>query len=343
MRVVCIGDQFITARSFGTAATSAFGPQTDTVIHQTRWPDEPFHAVEGVDEASGDVAEIVPLVADADVVLTHLGPVTRSVLEAADHLRVVGVTRGGPVNVDLPAATERGVPVIYLPGRNLGAVAEFVIGVMIALPRGIVRSSRAMRDGRWDPRAFHFETTGPELRACTVGLVGLGAVGRRVAELLRAFGARVIGYDPHVEEAPGVDLCDSLHELLGVSDIVSVHSRLTDETRKGFDAEAFAAMKPGAYFINTARGPIVDEPALEAALASGRLRGAALDVYDPEPPDFASALIQHPDVIATPHLAGASQQVALESVQRVVDEAAEYLRTGAIHHCANPDTLVDRA
>ena len=343
MRVLCIGDQFISAASFAAAAKEAFGPGTETVEYSTRWPDEAFGTVEGVKESSGSVDEIADLVPGVDVLLTHLGPVTASILERADRLKVVGITRGGPVNVDLAAATAHHVPVVYLPGRNLGAVAEFVIGVMITLPRGVVRGSAELADGRWSPRAFHYDTAGPELRACTVGLVGIGAVGRRVAQLLDAFGARVVAYDPHVESADGIELLDSLEAVLAVSDIVSVHSRLTDETRKSFDTNAFGAMKRGAYFVNTARGEIVDEAALLDALESGQLSGAALDVFDPEPPGADNPLVGRPDVIGTPHLAGASQQVASESVERVVRDVAAYLDGGRMDHCANPDVLKEQS
>lgn len=337
MRVLCIGDQFISAQLFATAAKEAFGPETETVEYSTNWPDDAFGAQEGVQESSGSIPEIADLMPGVDVILTHLGPITETVLKSADQLKVIGVTRGGPVNVDVGAATAHHVPVVYLPGRNLGAVAEFVIGVMIAAPRGIVRASAELVEGRWSPRAFHYETAGPELRACTIGLIGIGAVGRRVAEILAAFGSKVVAYDPHVESADGIELLGSLQEVLAVSDIVSVHSRLTDDTRKSFNADAFAAMKQGAYFVNTARGEIVDEAALEAALESGQLSGAALDVFDPEPPQPGNTLVRRPDVIVTPHLAGASQQVASESVTKVVAEIAQFLQSGEITNCANPD------
>ena len=337
MRVLCIGDQFISAQLFATAAKEAFGPETETVEYSTNWPDDAFGAQEGVQESSGSIPEIADLMPGVDVILTHLGPITETVLKSADQLKVIGATRGGPVNVDVGAATAHHVPVVYLPGRNLGAVAEFVIGVMIAAPRGIVRASAELVEGRWSPRAFHYETAGPELRACTIGLVGIGAVGRRVAEILAAFGSKVVAYDPHVESADGIELLGSLQEVLAVSDIVSVHSRLTDDTRKSFNADAFAAMKQGAYFVNTARGEIVDEAALEAALESGQLSGAALDVFDPEPPQPGNTLVRRPDVIVTPHLAGASQQVASESVTKVVAEIAQFLQSGEITNCANPD------
>ncbi len=340
MRVLCAGDRFITAEAIAAAARLALGQDTETVEYQTGWPDEPFGQVDGVSEASGDPDAMAELAVDVDVLLTHLAPVGRTVLEAAPRLRVVGITRGGPVNADLEAATERGVPVVYLPGRNLGAVAEFTVGSMIAVTRGIVPASRSLAAGRWDPSWFRFQQTGPELRACTVGLVGLGAVGLRVAELLAAFGSRVVAHDPYADQeaaaAAGVELV-TLDELLEVSDVVSVHARLTGDTRHMFDAGAFGRMRPGSYFVNTARGELVDESALLAALDSGQLAGAALDVHDPEPPRPDDPLVDRADVVGTPHLAGASRQVALESVRRVADEVAGFLADGRLEHCANPD------
>lgn len=346
LRVLCAGDRFITADSLARAAVDRFGPDTATVNFEAKWPDEPFGPVDGVREAAGSPGEMAAMAAGVDVIVTHLAPVTAAVFEASRDLRVVGVTRGGPVNVDLAAASAHGVPVVYLPGRNLGAVAEFVIGVMISLTRNINVASREMQQGRWDARFFRFELTGPELRAATVGLIGLGAVGSRIAQLLGAFGSRVLAYDPYADptaaSAVGAELT-SLDEVLSASDIVSVHARLTDDTRGMFSTAAFAAMKPGARFVNTARGELVDEHALLAALQSGRMAGAALDVFSPEPPDPSDPLLSRPDVILTPHLAGGSRQVALESAQRVTAEVAQYLRTGTLEHCANPEWAEYRA
>lgn len=344
-RVLCAGDRFISADELGAAARRNFGPDIDIVTYQTTWPDTPFGPVEGVREASGDPAALAEAAADADVLLTHLAPISSTVLARATRLSVVGVTRGGPVNADLDAATEAGVPVVYLPGRNLGAVAEFTVGAMISLPRNVIPSSRTLADGRWDARWFRSELNGPELRACTVGLVGLGAVGLRVAELLRGFGSTVLAHDPYANAdqaaSAGVLLVD-LPDLLRRSDIVSVHARLTEYTRKLFGAETFGQMKPGAYFVNTARGELVDQDALLAALSSGQLAGAALDVFDPEPPDPDDPLLRRDDVLLTPHLAGASRQVAIESAERVAAEVAEFCRTGRLEHCANPDWQAHR-
>ena len=339
--VLCAGDLFITPETLAAAARDALGP-IDVASHSSRWPDEPFGAAEGVREAAGDPAELAAAAAGCDVLLTHLAPVTASVLAAAPRLRLVGVTRGGPVNVDLAAATGHGVPVCYLPGRNLGAVAEYAVGLMIAVTRNVGPASRTLSGGRWDGSWFRFDRCGPELRAATVGLVGLGAIGRRVAELLGAFGATVLAYDPYAGPTPGVRLV-GLPELLAASDIVSVHARLTDDTRAMFGAGAFAAMRPGAYFVNTSRGELVDEAALRDALDGGRLRGAALDVFSPEPPDPAGALLGRDDLLPTPHLAGASRQVAEESAAKVARAVAGYLRDGSLEHCANPEVLAGTA
>ena len=340
-RVLCAGDRFISAQLLADAAASALG-SIETVTHESAWPDEPFAAVDGVREAAGRPAELAQLAAGVDALLTHLAPVTAGVLDAGDELRVIGVTRGGPVNVDLAAATRHRVPVVYLPGRNLNAVAEFVIGVMIASCRSIATAAADLARGDWDARWFRYQLTGPELGFSTVGLVGLGAVGGRVSTLLQAFGATVLAADPFASpeaaRAVGARLVE-LPELLAASDIVSVHARLTPETRGMFGTAQFAAMRPGARFVNTARGELVDQRALAEALAAGHLGGAALDVFSPEPPAPDDPLLGRPDVIATPHLAGASRQVAERSAVRVADEVARYLTTGEITHCANPEVL----
>lgn len=346
LTVLCAGDRFITADTLAAAVHAAFesrpgpgGVQTRT--HSSAWPDDPFRTVEGVHEAAGEVDELVAAADGVDVIVTHLAPVTERVLAAAPGLRLVGSVRGGPVNVDLAAATRRGIPVAHLPGRNLGAVAEFVIGAMITATRGTMSASHDLRAGRWDASAFRIERCGTELRASTVGLVGLGAIGTRVAELLHAFGSTVLAHDPYADpdRVPEWVRLVGLDELLASSDVVSVHARLSDETRGMFDEAAFAAMRPGVCFVNTARGELVVEAALGAAVRSGHVGSAALDVFHPEPPEPAGGLVGHPHVVATPHLAGASRQVAEESAVKVAAAAAAYLRGEGLTHCANPDVL----
>lgn len=345
LRVLCAGDKFIGSSALAEGALRVIGDGVQVTEYQTEWPDQPFGPVEGVTEASGDPAEVAALAADVDVIMTHLAPVTGGVLAAARRLRVVGVTRGGPVNVDLEAATQHGVPVVYLPGRNLEAVAEYTVGLIIALTRNIVDAAAELRAGSWDARYFRYELTGPELRAATVGLVGLGAVGRRVGEIVGAVGGRVLGFDPHLDpgslKGTGIEVA-SMPTLLAEADVVSLHARTPSGSGPLFDRDVLAQMKPGSYLVNTARGALVDEAALAEALERGHLRGAALDVFDPEPPELGRGLVLRPDVIATPHLAGSSRQVALESVQRVATEVAEYLVNGKLEHCANPDWSAHR-
>ena len=340
--VVCAGDEFISADLLARSLADA-GVDAEFRCVGTPWPTEPFAVVEGVREAAGDPVRLAELVRGADALVTHLSQVTAGVLEAGrGSLRVVGVTRGGPVNVDVPAATAAGVPIVHLPGRNLGAVAEFCVGTMICAMRGLPAAAADLSAGRWDAAGFRYERTGLELRAATVGLVGLGAVGLRVAELLRGFGSRVLAHDPYASaeaaERVGVRLVD-LPELLGACDVVSLHARLTPETKQMIDASALAAMRPGSVLVNTARGELVDTRALDAALESGHLRAAVLDVFDPEPPAPDDPLPRRPGVFATPHLAGASRQVAEESAARIAQEVAEVLGGRKPGNCVNPEVL----
>jgi D-3-phosphoglycerate dehydrogenase / 2-oxoglutarate reductase len=342
VRVVCAGDEFISADLLANALIEA-GVEAELRRVDTPWPTEPFREIDGVREAAGDPEHLAELARGADAIVTHLAPVTAAVLAAGrDSLRVVGITRGGPVNVDVPAATAAGIPVVHLPGRNLGAVAEFCVGTMICAMRGLPAAAAELSAGRWDAVGFRYDRVGLELRAATVGLVGLGAIGMRVAELLRAFGSRVLAHDPYADRAAaerlGVRLVE-LPELLRESDVVSLHARLTAETKQLIDESALAAMRPGAVLVNTARGELVDTRALDAALASGHLRAAVLDVFDPEPPAPDDPLPRRPEVFATPHLAGASTQVAEESAARIAAEVAAVLAGGAPTHCVNPEVL----
>ena len=343
-RVLCAGDLFISAELLAQAASRRLPGELAVLEVSSAWPDTPFAPVDGVKEAAGTPAELVRAIGPGvDVLLTHLAPVTEAVLQAAGPgLRLVGVTRGGPVNVDLAAASRLGVPVAFLPGRNLGAVAEFTVATIIATMRNVGVASRGLAQGSWDGGYYRYERCGPELRASTVGLVGLGAVGARVAELLHAFGATVVAHDPWADPgaaaSAGVRLVP-LEELLRTSDVVSVHARLTDSSRGMFGEAAFAAMKPGACFVNTARGELVDQAALLGAITAGRVRAAALDVFDPEPPAAGDALLERPEVLATPHLSGASRQVAEDSATRIADAAGHYLETGTLADCANPEVL----
>jgi D-3-phosphoglycerate dehydrogenase len=269
---------------------------------------------------------VIAHVGAAPVLVTHLAPLSAAMFDRMPDLRLVAVSRGGPVNIDMDAARARGVAVVNTPGRNASAVAEFAIGAILAQTRNITRGHDALRRGEWRGDLYRADETGDELSDMTVGVIGYGAIGTRVVRLLRAFGARVLVADPYVQlsaadAADGVRLVDRA-ALLAQSDVITLHARVTPETTGFIDRAAFAAMKRGAIFVNTARGPMVDYAALHDALASGHLRGAMLETFavEPAPPDLR--LLRLPNVTLTPHIAGAS----LRTVRVAAAQAAEEVR-----------------
>ncbi len=247
--------------------------------------------------------------------------VDRTLLTAgAPRLRVVGRAGVGLDNIDLQAARKAAVIVVHAPQAATTAVAELTVGLLLALARQIPKADAALRRGEWAKE----QLGGQELKGKTLGLVGVGRIGREVARLAEAFGMRRLGTDPFLSNdslrAAGVEPAD-LEDLLRASDYVSLHLPLTDETRGLFSAEVLSRMKPGARLVCAARGGVIDETALLAALDDGRLAGAALDVFEVEPPGD-SPLLHHPRLIATPHLgaqtAEAQDRVAVEIVGEVL-------------------------
>ncbi|MFC7398100.1 hydroxyacid dehydrogenase [Chelatococcus sp. GCM10030263] len=260
---------------------------------------------------------------EASAILARLGTVTRRVIEAAPHLRIIARHGVGVDAVDLAAATEHGVLVTTTGAANAAAVAEYTFALLLTLLRKTREADETMRAGLWhrDP------LVGGELDGRTLGILGLGAIGSRVARQGLGFGMRVIACDRGLTQSPieGVRLA-SRQELLETADIVSLHTRLTPETAQIINAAALAAMKPGALIVNTARGELVDEPALIAALQSGRLGGAALDCFAEEPLPPLSPLRQLANVVLSPHVAGQTEEavirVGLAAADAVLDDLA---------------------
>lgn len=242
----------------------------------------------------------------AAAMLLRPGFVTASLLDRLPDLCVVAVHGAGVDQVDVAACTERGVLVTNAPGANAEAVAELTIGLMLSLLRRIPESAGRVAGERVWGAARH---TGGELKGRTLGLVGIGRIGARVADLARAFGMKVLAYDPAVPAAAirsrGARPA-RLVTLLGRADIVSLHAPLSPATHHLIDRQALRRMKRGAFLVNAARGPLVDESALAAALASGHLAGAALDVLEGEPPDPKSPIFDAPNILLTPHMAGST-------------------------------------
>ncbi|MDH7485077.1 MAG: phosphoglycerate dehydrogenase [Anaerolineae bacterium] len=255
-------------------------------------------------------AEVRALLPGCDGYIAGLDIIDRAALEAADRLRVIARYGVGVDQVDLEAAGEKGVVVTNTPGVNATAVAELTVGLMLALARMIPLANQEIRAGR-PARA-----EGVSLEGKVVGLLGLGAVGRQVARRLRGFECTVLAYDPAVDAATarefGALLCPQ-EEVISRSDFLSLHVPLLPETRGMVNADFLARMKRGAFLINTARGELVDEEALFAALQSGHLRGAALDVFAQEPPGPDHPLLSLPQVIATPHI-GAHTDAAINAM-----------------------------
>ena len=259
--------------------------------------------------------------ADALIVRSAV-QVNAALLEHAHKLRVVGRAGVGVDNVDLEAATRKGIAVMNTPGANAVAVAELTLGLMLAMARFVPRADALMHAGKWEKSKF----LGSELAGKTLGVIGLGQVGSRVAARARAFEAKVVAFDPFLpaEKAKelGVPLLD-LPELLSASDIVTLHATATDKGQPLIGKTELARMKKGAILVNVARGSLVDRKALAEALVSDHLAGAALDVFDPEPPDPADPLLKLPNVVTTPHLGAstveAQERVALQTVEAVVE------------------------
>lgn len=229
---------------------------------------------------------------------------TADILGAAEKLVAVGRVGVGLDNIDVPAATKLGIVVIAPLNANAISVAELAMGLILSLARKLPHADRSTKAGEWDRRGC----TGIELDGKTLGLCGFGRIGRLVALRARAFGMRVLAFDPFLTPASpglaetGIALCPTIEELLATSDFVSIHSPLTAETRHFFNARTLAAMKSGAFLINTSRGGVVDEGALLDALKSGSLAGAALDVREVEPPKSRGEFESMPNVILTPHV-----------------------------------------
>jgi D-3-phosphoglycerate dehydrogenase / 2-oxoglutarate reductase len=343
VRVLAAGDHFVRPELLVEALRrelEASSPRPEIAELTLPWPYEPFGPVDGVLEASGSPEALIEALAGAEVCVTQMAPLTADVFAARPELRLVAVSRGGPVNVDLAAATRAGVRVSYAPGRNAQAAAEFALGMMLAAMRRIPVADMELRADRWRGDFFAYDEAGIELAGSCVGLVGYGAIGRIVARVLLAFGARVLVSDPYADPAAaGADGVEPvvLDELLRSCQVVSLHARLTAQTRRMIGAEQLALLPRGAVLVNTARGGLLDYGPLADALRDGRLGALALDVYDLEPPPPDWPLREAPNVVMTPHLAGCSRQTAHRAAAITAAEVGRFARGEKLAHLANPE------
>jgi len=277
--------------------------------------------------------------ADCDALLVRSAvKVNADLIKKAPKLRVVGRAGVGVDNVDLPAATNGGILVMNTPGGNAISVAEHTVGLMLAMARSIPNASASTKAGKWEKRKF----IGNELRGKTLGVAGLGSIGREVVLRARNFGMKIIAADPYVNTQQAEDLSVTLvdlNTLFAQSDYITLHVALTPETTKMVNDETIAKMKDGARVVNCARGELIDLDALERGLASGKLAGAALDVFDPEPLPADHPLLKQENLIATPHIGGSTEEAQEIVGVRIAEQVAEYLLNGIAINAVNMPAL----
>lgn len=308
--------------------------------------------------------ELRTLVEDAEILIVGYEGMSSEIIGAASNLQLIACTRGGPdANIDIEAATEREIPVLYAPGRNAVSVADFTWGEILSVMRNIGQAHHLLRAGTYTgtPQADaasggeredvtwgmgqespYVRLKGPELAGKTVGVIGMGAVGQEVAKRANGFGVDLLGFDPYID-ADAMAEYDTekanLDELLTQSDVVTVHVPVTDSTRGLIGPKEFETMKESAYFVNNARGAIIHQDALLEQLQTGGIRGAALDVYEMEPIPDDHPLLELDNVVTTPHLAGAAEEVIERHSKMLVDDIEAYLEEREPTYVANEETL----
>ena len=346
LRILVVGDSYCPASAFRASFQPLAERHEVTFIDVVDEPDwRPASASElRLKEYMGSPAQVIAALDGHDVLVVQGAAVTDAVMDADPNLRMVCCARGGPVNVDVAAATERGIPVVTTPGKNAVAVAELAIAFMVMLARRLPEILRYVEAGgefghdNYEGRNWF----GRDLAGHTLGLVGFGQIGRQVADRARAMGMTVIVADPFVDGSVPVEhgcAAVDLDTLLERSDYVSIHARATAENRGLIGEAQIARMRPGACLINTARDTLVDEAAISAALADGRLAGAAFDVVSPSPTAGRHPLLAFPNVIIATHIGGATYDTLHHGGEMAVAEIDRLLAGTALVNVANPAAL----
>ncbi len=290
-----------------------------------------------------DSALLRQALADADGIVIRSGTqLTAQVLEGQSRLKAIVRAGVGVDNIDVAAATRRGIVVMNTPGGNTISTAEHTMALLLALARNVAKANESLRAGKWERTKF----TGTQLEGKTLGVIGLGRVGLAVAKRAQGFGLTVLGFDPFLAADKalehGVTSVARLDDLWGRCDFISLHTPLTAETRKLIGARELALMKPTVRLINCARGGLIDESALKEALDSGKAAGAAIDVFEPEPPPADHPLLRHPLVLVTPHLGASTEEAQVSVAVEAARLLGDFLARGQIRFSVNMPTL-DRA
>ncbi|AEE15511.1 2-hydroxyacid dehydrogenase [Treponema brennaborense] len=298
-------------------------------------------------------AQLAEKAADADMIVTSYDDITREVIEHAPHLKLIACTRATPVNIDVQAAREKNIPVLFTPGRNSDSAAELTVALMLCAARHVPQAHSALKKGLftapetvpnqakaglkqdviWDMTvdAPYTVFKGTQLKGKTLGILGYGSIGRRVGKIARAMGMQLLVYDPYQSEIEieeiGIMKVRSLEQLMRESDFITCHMKVTPETRGMINRERIALMKPSAYFINTSRGSVLDESAMIDALRRKKIAGAAFDVYEHEPLARNHPYITELDnVVVTPHIAGATREVLTNHTRQIVSDIIRFMR-----------------
>jgi len=346
MRVLVVGDPYCPSSALrGAFERLGAGHTVDyaDVVDEPDW--RPTTASDQrIHEWTGSPAQVLGLLDGHDVLVMQAAPVTEEVFAAVPSLRLVCCVRGGPVNVDVAAATARGIPVVTTPGKNADAVAELTIAFVIMLARRMPEILRYVEAGG-EFGHDNYEGGnwfGHDIAGHVLGLVGFGQVGRRVAVRALPFGMRVLVYDPFVDPAVlrehGVEPVD-LETLLRESDYVSLHARATATNRGLIGAAQVAQMKPGAFLVNTARDSLLDEPAVIEGLRSGRIAGAALDISSPSPATGRHPLLEFPNVLIATHIGGATYETLAHGGEMAVEEIERYAAGTPLRNVADRTVL----
>jgi D-3-phosphoglycerate dehydrogenase len=315
MKVLVIGDPLLSSEKLKQAVVSSLGDRVEVVC--VDWKpanDEEFWYLRSMVEKHGPSVgkppeEIYDLVGDVQLIITQHTPINAEIIARAKACAAIGVCRAGVENIDVQAATAQQIAVFNTMGRNAQAVSDFTIGLMIAEMRNIARSHAELKQGNWKKQYANADFVG-DLYEKTIGLVGFGYIGQVVAKKLQGFDVDLLVYDPYASQET-IESCGckkvSLEELCRHSDMISMHARLSEDTRGLIGEKEFALMKPTAYIVNTARAGLIDEQALVNALKEQKIGGAALDVFWVEPPPHDHPLIRLDNVTITPHLAGSTK------------------------------------
>jgi len=278
-------------------------------------------------------------VADVDAIIVRSETqITADVLAAAKKVKIVGRAGVGVDNIDVAAASRQGVVVVNVPGGNTISAAEHTMALLLALSRNVPQANASVKAGEWKRAQF----TGTELQGKTLGLIGLGRIGREVAKRAQSFGVRVIGHDPYASEEYAKTFnitLTTLDEIYAQADYISVHVPLNETTKHLFNSKTLARLRPGVRLINCARGGIIDETALAEAIKSGHVKGAALDVFEQEPPAKDNPILALSNVIVTPHLGASTEEAQVKVAQELAETLRDYFLQGTVRNAVNLPAL----